>query len=133
MFDLVAPCKNCPFRNDIPHQRGWLGSARAQDIFDNLKQGGFFPCHKTTAKDPEEEFDEGGEEYEPKFKLYDHHQYCAGALIMLEKEGIAPTLQPIQVAERLGFYNRGKLRIDNSPIFESGEEFVKWHGNWRDL
>ena len=31
-FNLTAPCKDCPFRTDIPSQEGWLGYERAEGI-----------------------------------------------------------------------------------------------------
>lgn len=132
MFDLVGPCKNCPFRNDKLEQKGWLGSARAQDIFDNLKDGGFFPCHKThDYVQDEEDYNEYDDECEnePKFKIQDQHQFCAGALILMEKTGAADRSQIIQIAERLRMYKKDKLRIDASPVFNSELEFVQWHGD----
>lgn len=38
MFKLKAPCKNCPFRKDKPHQKGWLGSERAREIYEDLAE-----------------------------------------------------------------------------------------------
>lgn len=125
MFDLIGPCKNCPFRNDKLNQKGWLGKDRAQDIFDNLKMGGFFPCHKTTRND-ECEIDDNGDYH---FELQPHHQLCAGALILLEKTGLADRIQYIQIAERLGFYDRSKLRIEASPVFDTEHEFTEWHND----
>ncbi len=125
MFNLIAPCANCPFRNDMPNQKGWLGERRAQEIFDNLKQGGFFPCHKTTRTD-DDDWDELDDEPKP-FEIKKHHQFCAGALIMLEKTKIAHTLQPFQVLERLGYYDSKRLRIEESHVFDTESEFIQWH------
>lgn len=123
MFNLITPCANCPFRKDKLEQQGWLGERRAQEIFDNLKQGGFFPCHKTTHT----KNDDWDDEEERQFEIKDHHQFCAGALIMLENTKIAPTLQPFQVLERLGFYKPDKLRIEESEVFDSEVAFTEWH------
>lgn len=136
MFDLVGPCKDCPFRNDKPHQKGWLGSKRAQGIYDELKQGLVFPCHKTTTgeqTDLDEHYDDNGNPIEDpnKGRLYLDNQFCAGALILLEKTKDADRSRAVITGERLGLYNRSKLRINESPVFDTEEEFVNWHGNGR--
>ena len=47
MFKLKAPCKDCPFRKDKPHQKGWLGSGRAKEIYENIaEQDGFLAVTK---------------------------------------------------------------------------------------
>lgn len=44
-FDLKRPCKDCPFRSDIP---GYLTKARAREIIDGITRGqATFSCHKT--------------------------------------------------------------------------------------
>lgn len=35
-FNLTAPCKDCPFRTDIPSQEGWLGYERAEGIAEAI-------------------------------------------------------------------------------------------------
>ena len=35
-FDLTAPCKDCPFRTDIPSQEGWLGYESAEGITETI-------------------------------------------------------------------------------------------------
>ena len=62
-FTLKAPCGNCPFRNDRPDNKGWLGKERAEEINETLNDF-TFTCHKTIDK---------------------QEQFCAGALIMLKK------------------------------------------------
>lgn len=110
-FNLKKPCANCPFRNDIPKQQGWLGEDRAQGIVDSiidLQQS--FPCHKTTDLDGER----SGKE-----------QHCAGALIMLEH--IERPNQMMRISERLGMYDRTQLEMD-APVFDDPVDFVAWHG-----
>ena len=137
MFDLVSPCKDCPFRNDKSHQKGWLGSSRAQGIYDSLKAGEVFPCHKTTTEDQtcldDEEFDENDNPIEPscKGRLHEGNQFCAGALVLLEKTKDADRSRAVKMGERLGLYNRSKLRIEGSPVFDTEEQFVDWHRNKR--
>lgn len=130
MFDLVGPCKDCPFRNDKAHQRGWLGERRAQGIYDGLKEGSTFICHKTL-EHSDDDYDEETGEYRPHYSA--KNQFCAGALILIEKTGDADHSQAIQVAERLGLYDKSKLKIQDSPVFDTGEEFVEWHTNRRTL
>lgn len=116
-FELKRPCKDCPFRNDKPHHKGWLGKERATAIYQNLLDGGNFPCHKTHdyLKD-----DGNG------FTHQEGHQFCAGALIMLENEKTACQSQALRMAVGLRLYNPSNLD-KNSPIFKSGDEFIDWH------
>lgn len=112
-FDLTAPCGNCPFRTDKPEQQGWLGGERAEEIIEsitNYQQS--FPCHKTT------DATLGNKACSSK------EQHCAGALIMLEK--MNQPNQMMRISERLGFYDRHKLKID-SPVFDDPEDFIEWH------
>jgi len=105
-FNLTKPCSNCPFRNDKPEQEGWLGEDRAEEIANsitNMQQS--FPCHKTTDSRKNEE-------------------HCAGALIMLEK--MDRPNQMMRISERLGFYDRTKLRM-NAPIFDDDSDFIDSH------
>lgn len=117
-FNLKKPCKDCPFRNDKPHQKGWLGEKRANDIYQNLLDGGNFPCHKT-----HDYADDSGSE----FRHQDNHQFCAGALIMLEKENNTLQSHALRMAIRFDLYNPNDLD-KSSPVFENGVSFIKWHG-----
>ncbi|MBJ8481091.1 hypothetical protein I6M70_17165 [Acinetobacter pittii] len=104
---LTRPCKDCPFKNDIDYQRGWLGKERAQGIIDTLyMKDQNFPCHKTTHK--------------PRHK----QQHCAGAMILLERSNRAN--QWMRINERLGIYDRNKLDM-NTPVFDNPEQFISWH------
>ena len=117
-FNLKKPCKDCPFRNDKEHQKGWLGGERAEEIYDGLVSGNVFPCHKT--HDYTEDDGNG------QFHHQKDHQFCAGALIMLEKTGEAMQSQAIRMAERFGFYNHKNLDME-SAVFSSREDFIEWH------
>lgn len=116
-FNLKKPCKDCPFRNDKEHQKGWLGGDRAAEIYDALVSGDVFPCHKT--HDYSE--NDGGE-----FAHQTDHQFCAGALIMLEKTGDAMRSQAIRIAVRLRLYTPSEMDM-NSPVFSSSTDFIDWH------
>jgi len=116
-FDMTAPCAGeilCPFRTDC--LAGWLGEERAEQIIKSIvDRQQTFACHKTT------EFDDEGETVH-----HDQEQHCAGALILLEK--IKRPNQMMRIAERLGFYDRHKLKMD-SPVFEEPEDFISHHAN----
>lgn len=106
-FDLIQPCKDCPFKNDVPHQRGWLGKERAEGIIKSLyEKDQSFPCHKTTGCRGKKE------------------QHCAGAMILMERSGRAN--QDMRISERLGIYDRNKLKMD-TPVFDTPEQFINWH------
>lgn len=110
-YDLISPCGNCPFRCDVP---GFLSEERAQEIAESItRRQQTFSCHKMN------EFDDEGEPIESE-----NSQHCAGALIMLEK--MEQPNQMMRVCERLGMYDRRKLRMD-APVFDDAEEFVEHH------
>jgi hypothetical protein len=106
-FDLVAPCKDCPFRTDV---QLFLHPERAEEICDALERGLTFSCHKTN------DFDEEGETTETA-----DSQHCAGALIMLEKMEMPN--QMMRIAERLHMYDASKLRMD-SPVYDDSEVMI---------
>lgn len=73
-FDIKKPCRDCPFRKDGVMLES-LREGRIEEILTNvLEEDGFFPCHKTV--DYNDENSQG---------LQDGNQFCAGALIALEK------------------------------------------------
>lgn len=117
-FELKRPCKDCPFRNDKLHQKGWLGKERALEIYNGLINGDCFPCHKTHNYDDESEGSQ--------FVHQEGHQFCAGALIMLENEKTACQSQALRVAVGLRLCNPSNLD-KNSPVFKNGDEFTDWH------
>ena len=111
-YTLTTPCGNCPFRTDC--LEGWLGEARAEEIIQSIvDQQATFSCHKLN------DFDDEGETVEgPKA------QHCAGAMILLEK--IERPNQMMRIAERLGMYDRTKLKMD-APVFDDESEFIEHH------
>lgn len=100
-YDLIRPCPHCPFRID---GEGYLRPERAQEIATSLAQGAEFACHQTTEDDPHDESERIAVE---------KSQFCAGALIALEKSGVAN--QAMRIAERLNIYNPSKLDMD-APV-----------------
>lgn len=108
-FNLKRPCKECPFRSDI---RPYLRKSRVREILDALfKQDQTFACHKTL------DFDEEGESL-----ITSKSQHCAGALILMEKNGRAN--QMMRIAERLGLYDRKKLDM-SAPVFSTPSAMLK--------
>lgn len=106
-YTRTAPCDNCPFRNDIP---AFLTGERVHEI---VYSNGEFACHKTTVDSEDEE--EGRIETEKS-------QHCAGLLILLEKEDRPH--QMMRICERLGLYDRSKLKMD-APVYDSIEEAIE--------
>lgn len=132
-FKLKRPCKECPFRKDLPeHLKGWLGKERAEGIaFDTFKTGQSFPCHKTTgtmhSDDEYDEYDDWDDEAKPT--PYDQNtSQCAGAAIMQIKTDNPSAY--MQTAERLGWTKEveamKQLDLD-SPVFDTPENFIKFH------
>lgn len=108
-YRLVTPCSNCPFRTGDEAVR--LSRDRAQGIADYLRSNqGDFHCHKTIDVD-----ESGAPEIAAKTAT------CAGALVVLEKEGTST--QRMRVAEALGLYDPARLRHD-APVFDTLDAWV---------
>jgi hypothetical protein len=99
-YDLTQPCDNCPFRSDVTP---YLHPQRIREII-----GQEFSCHKTTTC-------KGRDNSHPKA------QHCAGALILQEK--MAQPHQMMRIAERLGMYDRTKLKMD-APVYDGVVEML---------
>lgn len=116
MFNLTQPCRDCPFRVDIP---GYLRGSRARDIIDDLLNNDMhgFPCHKTI-----ETVD--GEDGFCETMATDESQQCAGALALTYKLG-----RP-NVAARLAVFT-GDLDLDTldekGQVAASREAFIVHH------
>lgn len=120
-YRLVSPCKDCPFRSDLPaHLKGWLGRERATQIARSLfTLGQTFQCHKTT---------EHNEDDEDGYKLKGCEFQCAGASIMQIK--LDCQSQWMQVAQRMGYKKETEAikRLDlDAPVFDSPEAFIEFH------
>lgn len=73
-----------------------------------MKNSAPFSCHKLNSWHDEDEVTE--------------EQHCAGAMIVLEK--MERPNQMMRIAERLGLYDRSKLKMD-APVFEDMEQFIE--------
>ena len=109
-YTLTTPCKDCPFRSDVPR---YLHPGAAADIAAATVEDGNFYCHKTVDYTSAEESRSGA----PSSRS----RVCAGFLITMEKEGRAN--QPTRIAERIGIYDRSVLDMD-SPTYPSMAEWV---------
>jgi hypothetical protein len=114
-YDLITPCKNCPFRSDI---KPFITAARAKEI---LQSQGEFNCHKTI--EVGEPIDDDEETW-CAVKDDSNAQVCAGFLILLENDG-SPN-QMMRIAERLRLYDPGKLRMD-APVYKSVRAAISAH------
>lgn len=104
-MDMVKPCPRCPFRTDVA---AYLTRARVREIEAALtRQQATFTCHETTIDTDDEE----GERVDGP-----NAQHCAGALILLEK--IERPNQLMRIYERLGGYDRRKLKMD-APVYDT--------------
>lgn len=109
-FDLTKPCGNCPYRTDRPF---YLCPERTAEILDAITDGQqTFACHKTVDYDAEDDDEESAGDGRHTTKT----QHCAGALILLEK--LERPNQMMRIAERLGLYDRRKLKMD-APVFDT--------------
>lgn len=109
-YRLVRPCAKCPFRTDV---EPYIRSSRAREIAENLLRGSDFICHETSVEVPDSE--DGEHDRGPD------SQFCAGALITLEKQGFAN--QMMRIAERIGIYDASALDMD-APVSDSMDEWV---------
>lgn len=102
-YQLRKPCKSCPFRISTGFK---FPEDRAEEI---ISSNGGFACHDTTTV---------------KGRGVDHKeaQACAGRLILLEREKQPD--QMMRISERLGFYDRTKLDMENEDVFEDIESFM---------
>lgn len=114
MFKLKRPCRNCPFRTDVP---GYLRRGRTIEIATSIANGAMFPCHETTIDDLDS--DEGENMIGPD------SQFCAGALLVMENEGHLNQLA--RIGERLGYYDAAKMDR-TAPVVASFRAFIDHHG-----
>ncbi len=92
-YTMLEPCDECPFLKTSGF------------VFQRLTEfaSGEFPCHKTC------KVEEESGNFVPK-----NHKtlHCAGCLIFLERR--ERPHQMMRIAERLGMYDRTKLKMDSN-------------------
>lgn len=112
-YDLVKPCKNCPF-GDTPDRIIFANRERAEEIEETAYRNGF-PCHLSAVDTSDEDPEYGG------FVEGENTQHCAGAMMMYMKQGesawpgVANDEEVVEAAwERMDF---------TAPVFECTEDF----------
>ena len=96
-YTMTEPCDACPFLATANMKRSFTMRRLTQFAH------GAFPCHKTATLCEDDDGEEGG------YVANENSQYCAGALIFLEKRG-APN-QMMRIAERIRLYDASKLNM----------------------
>ena len=123
-FNLIRPCENCPFRSDKLFP---LHSERAKEIAKHLLENdGSFSCHKTIDYGHYDEF----EETPDSLRDLDNESFCAGALIILAKEG-SPNRIP-RIAAFFEEFEPSKLDMDSS-VYDSFAAFIQAMSSDSDL
>ena len=109
-FSMTSPCVDCPWRKDIDF---YLHPARVAEILTAIFQRNeTFTCHHTIS----------GKQTRKGYSPGINDQHCAGALILIEREGIGHSMA--QIAERFGLYDPGKLQMD-APVFANVEAVLE--------
>jgi len=85
-FDLKSPCAECPFRSDLPWD--YHPEAFMKNLDNIIQHGSPHSCHLT---------DPNADNHRVDPETAGLPQHCAGALIMLKKEGrtTVPVLQEL--------------------------------------
>lgn len=113
-FRLRTPCKDCPY---VPGAFKGLTRKRKQIFADALLTGdATFPCHKTISGVEDEETG--------NYKPGETDQHCAGALIVMSKEGKLMDNSVIRIAAIFGLFDPDKLDLA-APTYESMQAFVE--------
>ena len=109
------PCDDCPFR---VAPRFHFDEDRACEIAQALRRGESFSCHKTL------DYSESAGAVTPQTR------HCAGAMLVLEKEGRPNQL--MQVAQRLGCYDAEGLRQASRhvPVYADLDAFAEATSRW---
>jgi hypothetical protein len=113
-YNLKKPCKDCPFRKDVPVHEGVASDLMA--IWGKVEMGRFaHSCHKTDARSDGfiQGYDKGPE-------------HCAGALIMLKNMG-AEAIQDHWVIPST--WRKIKAIKKDPAVFESLTAMIKHYAN----
>lgn len=120
-FDLIRPCKNCPFAN-TPNRIVFTCRDRAQEIEEIAYRQGFV-CHEHGES---VEIDDGEEVID--FRADGSSQHCFGALAMYLQDGGANVPWERATDDDPGLEERWWSRVDMQAlraVFENEEEFLK--------
>lgn len=119
-FEITQPCKDCPFRNDVAF---YLHKHRRQEIAASLLFADqTFACHKTV--DYWRWDDDQAENEDAEYIHSGDEQHCAGALIVLVKQGALWDNKMPRIAKMIGIFDETKLNVD-APVFDTMQAFVE--------
>ena len=109
---MIRPCSECPFLRGSPFESSMCRS-RAEEIATALRDGGHFPCHKTT--------EVGG-------ASRGKEMWCAGALGTMENEDGPGAMgnQMARIAARLGLIG-DPAELERSELYDSLSAWVETH------
>ena len=111
-FNLIKPCVDCPFRNDIAF---FLSEERRREIANHLLSDGTFECHKTTKGEWDDDWN---------YQTAGEESHCAGALITMLKSKKLEANWLLRFAA-----GRGLLDLDSldrsAPVFDTLDLFVQ--------
>jgi hypothetical protein len=109
-FQLTRPCKDCPFRSDIPF---YLHPARVVAILEGIFQDEeTFTCHNAAY----------GRWHRDTYRPDRNDQHCAGALLLIHREDVGHRMT--QIAEQLGLYDPRTLDL-HAPVFPTVEAMLE--------
>ena len=111
MFEMKRPCAECPFLKSGGVR---LTAGRVREVAGNFltEPGAMFPCHKTVDSD------------DTQWARHAGWQMCAGGLLFAEKVRPTRPVTMIQLAERMGLYDRTQLH-GAELVFDSLAEMAK--------
>lgn len=120
-FDLKAPCKNCPFRNDDTAIR-FTCRERAEEIEESAYRNGF-PCHLSAdfIEDDDGEYEQGG------YVFGENTQHCAGALLMYLLDGSGGNI-PFERLSEAQQERVAKTLTWEAPVWEGPDQFLDSYG-----
>jgi hypothetical protein len=111
MFKLKKPCKDCPF---LKNSSTPLHPDRLPSIVEDLHNDSVFYCHKTI--DYKNQIDEEGE----CTHYTERNQFCAGAMIFLEKQNMPN--QMMRIGGRLRQYNYKEILEHKDLVIDDLKE-----------
>lgn len=124
-FDLIRPCKHCPFRRDEGRIK-FACRERAEEIEEMAYRHGFV-CHEH-AEPPDDDDEEGGYD----FRDDGTSQHCFGALFMFIRDGGSSVPWEEYIAEdesrETEWWDRltiEQLNHAHEVVWENEEEFFE--------
>jgi len=123
-FDLIRPCKHCPF-NNVPERIIFRTRERAEEIEEHGYRNGFV-CHEHGESDDDSE--DGGID----FRADGSSQHCVGLLYMHLQQGTGtiPWERGIEdgTIDENRWWDRADLKALGT-VFETETEFLDANGD----